>query len=116
PQKSAIVDPQDNRQKPGRKDAPVTITAAGNRLLITSDDPEALALVQDLVRVMTQTPTGEGDFEIIRLTNANAADAARVLDEAYNGSRQQGGPGGGFPFNPFGFGGGGGPFGPGAPP
>jgi type II secretory pathway component GspD/PulD (secretin) len=113
PRKSALSDPQADKNKPGRKDAPVTITAAGNRLLVTSDDPEALALVQDLIRIMTQTPTGEGDFEIIRLANANAADAARVLDEAFNGTRQQtgggglgGGPGGGFPFNPFGFGGG----------
>src|SRR5262249_1800602 len=30
---------------------------------------------------------GEGDFEVIKLKNANATDAARVLDEAFNGTK-----------------------------
>src|SRR5205814_1979537 len=54
----------------------------------------ALALVQEVVRLLTRTPPGEGDFEIIRLKNASATQAARILDEAFNGPRQpQGGLG-----------------------
>lgn len=76
-------------ERPGNVQAPVTITAFGNRLVVASEDPEALALVQELVRLLTRTPPGEGDFEIIRLKNANASDAARILDETFNGTRQQ---------------------------
>src|SRR4029077_15377215 len=59
-----LADPQKDKEKakdqrPGRADAPITITAFGNRLIITSDDPAALALVQELVRLLTQTPGGE---------------------------------------------------------
>ncbi|VTS06166.1 secretin N-terminal domain-containing protein [Tuwongella immobilis] len=94
--------------------APVTLAAFGNRLIVSSDDPEAMALVSELVRLLTSTPPGEGDFEIIRLRNASAAEAAAVLDEAFNGPKQnaqqgggnRGGGGGGLP----GLGGGGFPF------
>ena len=111
-----LVDPQENKPKPAkdntarRPDSPVRISAAfGNRLIISSDDPEALKMAQELVRLFTKTPGGEGDFEVIRLKNASATEAAKVLDEAFNGPRQQaqpalgGGPGGG----PGGGGGGG---------
>lgn len=81
--------------------APVTIMAVGNRLVVSSDDPEALKLVQELVRMLTKTNAAEGDFTIIPLRNARAADAAQILDECYNGTRQNGsfrgrGTGGGF--------------------
>jgi len=98
----------DPRQpKPGTE-KPVTFTVVGNRLIITSEDPAALALANELARLLTQTPAGEGDFEIIRLKNANATDAARVIDEAFNGPRGQGGGQQQPQFQPFGFGG---PFG-----
>jgi hypothetical protein len=116
-----IVDPRDkdkkddkNDDRPGDKDKPVTILARGNRLIVTSDDPKALVLVQQLIRIMTETPKGEGDYEIIRLKNANAADAAKVIDEVFNGPKQPpaqpqgggrglggGGGGRGALFNPF---------------
>lgn len=66
----------------------VTITPLGNRLIVASDDPQALALAQEIVRMLTQSPGGDGDFEIIRLKNASAAEAAKVLDEAFNGTKQ----------------------------
>ena len=69
-----------DENKPGREDAPVNIMAAGNRLIITSDDPQALELINQLVRLMTTTQTAEGDIEIIRLKNASATEAARILD------------------------------------
>ncbi|MCS7045348.1 MAG: hypothetical protein NZO58_03225, partial [Gemmataceae bacterium] len=82
-----------------KKGPPITITAFGNRLIVTSEDKEALQLVQELARLITRTDQGEGDFEVIRLKNANAVEAAKVLDEAFNGPRQGGGrgqQGGGF--------------------
>jgi type II secretion system protein D len=88
-----LVDPQEKKKEedksklPGDKNKPVKITAQGNKLIITSDDPKALALATQLIRVLT-TSAGEGDFHIIRLKNANASEAARILDEAFNGPKQ----------------------------
>src|SRR5262249_27910570 len=104
--KPVLVDPADSRKADG---APVTITAFGNRLMVHCDDPEILTLVSELIRFFTSSKMTEGDFQVIHLRYAMAADAARVLDEAFNGPRpQQGGFGG----RGRGFGGGGG-FGPG---
>src|SRR5262249_57225948 len=107
-------------EKPAKKGAPVTITAVGNRLIITSEDPEMRALAAELVRLMTTTPGDAADFEVIRLKNASAVEAAKVLDEAFNGVRRDqqqqqrgrggfqpsitpfGGPGGCAPLNPSG--------------
>src|SRR5579863_1831336 len=52
----------ENDKKSG---APVTIAAVGNTRLVTSKDPAALALVSELVRVLTSTATGPGNFEVI---------------------------------------------------
>ncbi|HEV3262770.1 MAG TPA: secretin N-terminal domain-containing protein, partial [Gemmataceae bacterium] len=87
-----LVDPRADKQKndkPGKKNAPVTITAFGNRLIVTSDDPQALRLVQELTRLLTQAPKDAGDFEVIHLEHGNAADVAKVLDEAFNGTKAQ---------------------------
>src|SRR5262249_38835476 len=90
-------------------------------LIINSDDPQTQAYISELVRLMTQ-PGAEGDFEVIRLQNADASDAARTIDEFFNPRPPQGQqPGGfGFPggFGPFGGGRGFGPggFGPGGFP
>ena len=69
---------------------PVTITAIGNKLIINTDDPNTRQFIQEVIRTMTQS-AGDGDFEVIKLANANATDAARVIDEFFNGPKQQGG-------------------------
>src|SRR5438309_1014385 len=74
---------------------PVTITAFGNRLIVTSEDRAALALVSELVRLLTSDAAGPGDFQIIRLKRANAVETARLLDEAFNGAKPVGGFSGG---------------------
>src|SRR5262249_50278772 len=74
-ERQPLVDPQERPSKAGNQKPPVNITAIGNRLIITSDDPEALALAQQMVRLLT-TSTGDGEFEVIRLKHASAADAA----------------------------------------
>jgi type II secretory pathway component GspD/PulD (secretin) len=71
---------------------PITIEVIGNHLVIHADDPQTLALVQDLARTLLEQPKGEGHFEMIHLENANAADAAKILDEAFNGPAPQASP------------------------
>jgi type II secretion system protein D len=84
-----LVDPQEKKDakpedKPGKADMPVVIAASGNRLVITSNDPDALSMASQLVRLLTQTTTSEGDFEVIHLKTASAAEAAKLLDAAFN--------------------------------
>jgi type II secretory pathway component GspD/PulD (secretin) len=62
---------------------PVTLTALGNKLVVACDDPQVLTLVQELVRLVT-APQQSGP-EVIRLQHATAVDAARILDEVFNG-------------------------------
>ena len=95
----------------GNKDQPLTITAFGNKLILTCQDPKTLATAQELIRLITQTEAGEGDFEVIPLKYADATTAAEVLDEAFNGKAKQGSGsskggssrGGGGGFNPLQF-------------
>jgi type II secretion system protein D len=79
----------DKTRKRGKANLPITITAYGNRLLVKTDDPEARALIQEVIRLLIHTPGGEGDFEVIKLEYASAVEAAKVLDEAFNGTKQQ---------------------------
>jgi type II secretory pathway component GspD/PulD (secretin) len=86
--KPAPKPPKEGAKLPGKADAPVTITAVGNQLILASEDAEALALAQDVVRLLTAPGPGEGDFEVIRLRHASAAAVARTLDEAFNGPQK----------------------------
>jgi type II secretory pathway component GspD/PulD (secretin) len=73
---------------------PVTLTAMGNRLMAASDDPQALAIVKELVTHLT-TETGEGTVQVLRLRHASAQGVARVLDELFNGRAGGGAAGSG---------------------
>src|SRR5262249_2152346 len=108
PANLANAKPSAPDKKAAETKPPITITAYGNRLVVTSDDPQALATVQELVKLLTTTPPGEGDFAVIHLKNASSEDVAKVLDEAFNGTKPQSNQNQpGFPF-----GGGFGRFGP----
>jgi type II secretory pathway component GspD/PulD (secretin) len=85
-----VAVPKNNQ--PANTSAPIKITAVGNKLLIASDDPKALALAHELVRLLTQPQNGQGDYEAIRLKTASATEAAKVLDEAFNGPKRQTAP------------------------
>jgi hypothetical protein len=74
-----LADPR--AQKPGTN-LPVTITVIGNKLIVTSEDPQALQLANEVARLLMQSPAGDGDFEIIRLKNAVASDASAPPSEA----------------------------------
>jgi type II secretion system protein D len=102
-----LADPQEQPKpgdKPGdKKDvkgAPINITVIGDRLYVTSDDPEALAMVSQIIRLMT-SPEGKGDWQVIKLKNVSAVDTAKIIDEAFNGPKQQTNQPVN-PFNPFG--------------
>lgn len=93
---SQLADPRAQPPRsnlPGRSDQPVFIAplSRGNGVLIASEDAEALALIEEIIRYLTQP--GEGDYEVIPIRYANATDVARVLDELYNGKRQPSIPG-----------------------
>ena len=44
--------------------------------------------MSQLVKLYTARPPGKGDFQILKLQNANATEAAKALDEAFNGPKQ----------------------------
>ncbi|HTK75774.1 MAG TPA: secretin N-terminal domain-containing protein, partial [Gemmataceae bacterium] len=105
--KSQLSDPQAQKQPAANSpQKPVTITAVGNKIIINTEDQDTLQFATEIVRLLTRTE-GDGDFEVIPLQNANATDAARIIDEAFNGRQQR------APQNPFGGGGGRGGGGPG---
>src|SRR5262249_3706355 len=81
-----IIDPEAEKKK--KSEGPeLTITAVGDRLIITGDDPKMVALAHDLAQWIIK---GKGEaYEVYRLENANAAEAARVLNEWFNGQQQQ---------------------------
>ena len=99
-----IVDPEKKEGKP------VTITVVGGRLIIQSEDTQALEVLAALAKYYKIQPTdkdSENLFKVIPLKYVSAEDAARELTEIFNGPQQQAnrpaGGGGGL------FGGGGGP-------
>ncbi len=99
------IAPIQPKKETDKKKPQVTITAFGNRILITSDDPDALDILQQMIRILVNTEAGPGDFEVLRLNSANAVEVAKILDEAFNGPK--GGQGGGGGRGPGGPGGGG---------
>src|SRR5262249_11808173 len=93
-----FVDPRDlkdNKEKPKDNRPAVTMMAFGNKLMISSDEAGALQKVSELVKLLTQTTAGEGDFQVIKLKYADPVEAAKVLDEAFNGAKPQQQQGGG---------------------
>ncbi len=93
------------KKEPNKKKPTVIITAFGNRILISSDDPEALDVLQQMIRILVNTEAGPGDFVVLRLHNADAVTVAKILDEAFNGKAGGGGGGGGGNRGPGGGGG-----------
>ncbi|MBN9522791.1 hypothetical protein J0H58_30445, partial [bacterium] len=84
-----IVDPAKQELQP------VVIRVIGNRLQIESDDPVALQIISDLVRLYaSQAKPDENLFEVIRLKYVGAAEAAKVISEVFNGPEQKQGQGG----------------------
>ncbi|HYV35783.1 MAG TPA: secretin N-terminal domain-containing protein, partial [Gemmataceae bacterium] len=79
---------------PAQKKDGITITTMGNKLVVTSDNPEALAKMSELIRMLTTNPMSPADFEIIALKTASAAQAASILDQVFNGPTGGGGGGG----------------------
>jgi type II secretory pathway component GspD/PulD (secretin) len=105
-----VADPSEVKKNPD--EAGVIITAVGNKLIITGSDAKAVALAHELALQLVKNK-GE-TYQVFRLTNANASEAARVLNEWFNPPPPQqqrnqnpfaqlfpGGGGGGRGGNPF---------------
>ncbi len=108
--KPPLFDPAADEKKDEKKGPTIKLIPSGNKVIIVTDDPEAQKMIQQLYSAIINTKTGGDDYVVITLKNANAVDAARMLDEWFNGPRQQqqgnrggfgagfgGGFGGGFP-------------------
>jgi type II secretion system protein D len=82
---------------PAKKDKKaVTIEVVGNKLVITSDDPDSLDLLMSLFQQYRPggAPT-DNLFRVLRLKNVLADDAAKELTEIFNGPQQANQPQGG---------------------
>ncbi|MFO0948178.1 MAG: secretin N-terminal domain-containing protein [Planctomycetota bacterium] len=73
---------------PGNPKMPVFITPGVNRLVVTTKDPEAMLLVEQLTDSLTEIPDyDQGEFTIFYLHTAGAEDVAKAIDEAFNGKQ-----------------------------
>ncbi len=109
--KAQIADPE--------KEPDITFTIVGNKIVIKGKNPDDVQLAAEIMNLYL---TGQGEkaterYEVIRLKNVAAEEAAKVINEIFNGPTQQqqqqrggGGGGGGLSLNPLallGLGGGG---------
>ena len=99
--------PADPAQPPVAKATgkPLTITVAGDKIILASEDGEALDRAAQLLRYFL-TAKGDEIYEVIRLKNVGAEEAAKVITEVFNGPAQAAGGGGnrgggGGGFNPL---------------
>ena len=90
-------EPEKKDAKLAKKGHPVTLTAFGDRLIVATEDREAMELVVQIVRMLVNTESGGPDFEVIRLVHARATHVAQILEETFNqhSTRQNFGGGGG---------------------
>jgi type II secretory pathway component GspD/PulD (secretin) len=108
-----IVDPMKEKDAGKAKGGgqPLTITAVGDRLIITGGDPDQVALAYELAQLILKGGKTVS-YKVFRLNNANSVEVARVLNEWFNGTQQQGQQRNQNPFSQFLPGGGfGSPFG-----
>jgi len=82
-----LVDPAEDKKKSAADQSSLTITAIGDKLIITGSDPKMVALAHELALKIT---SNKGEmYQVFRLKNANAGEAARVLNEWFNPQPQQ---------------------------
>ena len=98
--KSPLFDPRNKIDQDKGKKPAIVITPIGNKIIVSCDDPKMLPIVQQAVRFILESPAGMGTIYVIPLKNISAVEAARMLDEMFNGPKPQAnqggrGPGGG---------------------
>ncbi len=77
-----LVDPL----QPASKDDPVTLSVVGNKIFISGKDEKAVALAYELLRLyLNPSAVGEEQYTILRLKYVAAADAAKLINEIFNG-------------------------------
>lgn len=100
--------PKTEPAPPAGADHPPVIVVAGDRLIISGGDPQyrdELARMARIILSAQNDPKAIERYDVIRLKNVTAEDAARTIHEVFNGPPQQGQPQRGQPqggrFNPF---------------
>jgi type II secretion system protein D len=82
----------------------LVFNVVGNKIVITGEDPKKVQLAYELMSVYTSASASKAQerYEVLRLKNVAAEDAAKVITEVFNGpttqqqQQQQQGRGGGF--------------------
>ena len=69
---------------PPKAGKPLTITVAGDKIILASEDPEALDRAAQLLRYF-MTAKGDEIYEVIRLKHIAADAAAKQITEVFNG-------------------------------
>ncbi len=82
-------------EKPTSGNSPIVVMEGPSGLIISSDDPEALAEFDNLLRLVAdQELLATGEPVVIYLTNIKAAAAKELLETILSGSASSGGGGG----------------------
>ncbi|MEZ6047550.1 MAG: secretin N-terminal domain-containing protein [Planctomycetaceae bacterium] len=80
----------------GASPPPVIIAPGDGSITISSDDPEALNQIENLLRAMSRNDSKESigkDFVIFQLKYASAESVENTLQDLFNGNRRGGGGG-----------------------
>ena len=84
-----LVDPQ------VPKEEPTVLSVVGNKIIISGKDEKAVAIAYELLRLyLNPSNVGEEQYKVIRLKYVAAEDAAKFINELFNGPPAQGGGGG----------------------
>jgi type II secretory pathway component GspD/PulD (secretin) len=84
-------------QQADGKNAPILIIEGPTGMMITCDDPDALARFENLLRmIMDQSAIGSDEPEVFYLQNIKANAARELLMEVLGGASSSGGGGGGL--------------------
>ncbi len=76
---------------PGSPDKPVKITITEKGIIVSSEDPEAIAAVEELLALLPPDPVASGNFKIYYLKHIPAATAKQELDQILTGDTTESG-------------------------
>ncbi len=75
---------------------PITLTVVGNKIYISGKNEKDVAVAYELLRLYLNPSTvGEEQYTILRLKNVSSTEAAKLINEIFNGPPASGAAGGG---------------------
>ncbi|HVK19290.1 MAG TPA: secretin N-terminal domain-containing protein, partial [Fimbriiglobus sp.] len=90
---AAPEQPKKDAAPPAGPERPPVIVVAGDRLIISGGDPEYREALARMARIILQSGDKAVErYDVIRLKNVTAEDAARTVHEVFNGPPQQNQP------------------------